>query len=233
MRITILHDAKDIGKHVGDVFEETLHSNPKAVLGLATGSSPLPIYADLIARYQKGAISFREATTFNLDEYLDCPLKDQTYRFFMNHNLFGSIDLRKGQTHFPDPHHPENYDDEIAKAGGVDLQLLGIGRDGHIGFNEPGTPFVSLTHIVTLAESTLEANARFFGGDPHRVPKRAVTMGLGTILKAKRIILVADDSSKRAAIEKLMSHQKDVEWPATVLNDHPNVDVFITEDVLH
>lgn len=93
MRITILHDAKDIGKHVGDVFEETLHSNPKAVLGLATGSSPLPIYADLIARYQKGAISFREATTFNLDEYLDCPLKDQTYRFFMNHNLFGSISV--------------------------------------------------------------------------------------------------------------------------------------------
>jgi glucosamine-6-phosphate deaminase len=233
MRITILHDEKEIGQRVAEIFVQLLNEKPNAVLGFATGSSPLPIYAELIKAYRSGAVSFREATSFNLDEYLACPDKKQTYRYFMDQNLFSQVDIRKSSTHFPSTKNPESYDDLIAKAGGVDLQLLGIGRDGHIGFNEPGAAFDSKTHIVSLAPSTLEANARFFGGDPKKVPTQAVSMGLGTILKAKKIILVADDPSKKDAINKLMSHQEDIAWPATVLNRHANVDIFITESVLH
>jgi glucosamine-6-phosphate deaminase len=232
MRIIILHNAEEIGKRVSDIFVSLLAKQPKSVLGFATGSSPLPIYRALKEDYHLGKISFQEATSFNLDEYLHCPDKKQTYRYFMDHQLFNDIDIQKSRTFFPDPVHPEEYDQKIEKAGGIDLQLLGIGRDGHIGFNEPGAAFDSQTHIMTLAESTLEANARFFNNDPHQVPTQAVTMGLGTIMKARHIILIADDPSKKEAIGKLMSHQKDLLWPATVLNDHSNTDVFITEDVL-
>jgi glucosamine-6-phosphate deaminase len=232
MRITLLHSPEEIGERVAEVFVSTLRKSPAAVLGFATGSSPLPIYARLIKAHREGEVSFREAISFNLDEYLSCPDPKQTYRYFMDHNLFKSVDILHSNTHFPNPKAPEAYDAEIAKAGGVDLQLLGIGRDGHIGFNEPGAAFDSPTHIVSLAPSTLQANARFFQNDPNRVPKQAVTMGLGTIMKAKRIILVADDPSKKEAIEKLMSRKEDLNWPATVLSRHPNVDVFITEDVL-
>ena len=232
MRITILHDEQDIGTHAAEIFIHLLNEKPQAVLGFATGSSPLPVYAHLIEAYQKGRVSFQEAISFNLDEYLECPDPEQTYRHFMAQNLFSRIDILKSNTHFPSPKEPESYDALIEKAGGVDLQLLGIGRDGHIGFNEPGSAFDSKTHIATLAPSTLEANARFFGGDATRVPTRAVSMGLGTILQAKHIVLIADDPSKKDAITKLMSHVEDLACPATVLNRHPNVDVFITESVL-
>jgi glucosamine-6-phosphate deaminase len=233
MRITILHDEKEIGTRVAEIFVHLLQNKPQAILGFATGSSPLPVYAELIKDYREGRVSFREATSFNLDEYLACPDKKQTYRYFMDSNLFSQIDIRKSSTHFPSAKNPESYDEAIQKAGGVDLQLLGIGRDGHIGFNEPGAAFDSKTHIVSLAPSTIEANARFFNGDKSKVPTQAVTMGLGTILQAKQIILIADDPSKKEAISKLMSHQEDLAWPATVLNRHPNVDIFITESVLH
>jgi len=232
MRITILHDEKEIGARVAEIFVRLLNEKPNAVLGFATGSSPLPIYAELVKACRSGRISFREATSFNLDEYLACPDKKQTYRYFMDENLFSQIDIRESFTYFPSPKHPESYDKAIEKAGGVDLQLLGIGRDGHIGFNEPGAAFDSKTHIVTLTPSTLEANARFFDDDPKKVPTKAVSMGLGTILKAKHIVLIADDPSKKEAITKLMSHQEDISSPATVLNRHSNVDVFLSESVL-
>lgn len=232
MRIIVLHDAEEIGKRVSEIFIDALNRNPKTILGLATGSSPLPVYHHLVEAYKQGRVSFRDAKSYNLDEYLHCPDKTQTYRYFMAQNLFNKVDIQKSNTFFPDPNSPESYDKTIALAGGVDLQLLGIGVDGHIGFNEPGTAFDSKTHIVNLAPSTLLANARFFGGDASKVPNQAVTMGLGTILQARHIVLVADTPSKKEAVQKLMSHQKDIAWPASVLNDHANTDVFISEDVL-
>lgn len=232
MRITILPNKNQIGERVGGMIVKLLNDQPKAILGLATGSSPLPIYAALVKSYQEGKVSFKEVTTFNLDEYLACPIPEQTYRSFMNANLFSQVDIDPKKTHFPNPDDPEEYDEEVAKAGGVDLQLLGIGRDGHIGFNEPGTSFHSETHIVALDPSTLQANARFFDNKVEMVPTQAVTMGLGTIMKARHIVLVADDPSKKEAISQLLKGEEDLSCPASVLVRHQNVDIVISEDVL-
>jgi glucosamine-6-phosphate deaminase len=147
----------------------------------------------------------------------------------MEENLFKGIDLPRSSTHFPNPSHPEDYDQEIAEAGGIDIQLLGIGRDGHIGFNEPGTAADSKTHIIDLTESTIEANARFFHNDKSKVPTKAVSMGLGTIMKARHIILIANDPSKKEAIEHLLKKTFNPDWPATILSKHPNVDVFLNQ----
>lgn len=231
MKIIICKDKADLGRKAGDAILSLVRKNPKAVLGLATGSSPLEIYARMAEGCRAG-VSFKQVKSYNLDEYLSCPLEDQTYRYFMNENLFSKIDIDPKNTHFPDAGEPSEYDAEIEKAGGVDMQLLGIGRNGHVGFNEPSTPRDSKTHIVDLTPSTRQANARFFHNDINLVPTQAVTQGLGTIMKAKKIILVANDVSKALPVAYLLANKDSLEVPATILESHPDADIYLTEDVV-
>ena len=231
MIIKIFKDSKKLGIALGKEFVDAVEANPSIILGLATGSSPLGTYASIIENSKERGVSFSKVKTFNLDEYLACPLEDQTYRAFMKENLFSHIDILEENTHFPNATGLSDYDKEIAKAGGVDFQLLGIGRNGHIGFNEPGTPADSLTHVVDLTESTRVANARFFRDDLSLVPTQAVTMGIGTIVKSRHIALIANTLDKAEPIAKLLQGKKDLDCPVTALIDHPHFEVYLTEEV--
>lgn len=231
MKIFIFESKEELGKALGHEFTELVKENPHAILGLATGSSPLETYQAIAEETKAEGISFAEVQSFNLDEYLSCPLEDQTYRYFMNENLFSKIDIQAKNTHFPSVSELGGYDKEIEEAGGVDFQLLGIGRNGHIGFNEPGTDFHSLTHVVDLTDSTREANARFFHNDKNLVPTQAVTMGIGTIKKSRRIALIANGVDKAEAIAKLYREEEDPSFPATALVHHPHFEVYVTAEV--
>ena len=231
MKIFIFESKEELGKALGHEFTELVKENPHAILGLATGSSPLETYQAIAEEAKEEGISFAEVQSFNLDEYLSCPLEDQTYRYFMNENLFSKIDIQAKNTHFPSVSELGGYDKEIEEAGGVDFQLLGIGRNGHIGFNEPGTDFHSLTHVVDLTDSTREANARFFHNDKNLVPTQAVTMGIGTIKKSLRIALIANGVDKAEAIAKLYREEEDPSFPATALVHHPHFEVYVTAEV--
>ena len=231
MKIFIFESKEELGKALGHEFTELVKENPHAILGLATGSSPLETYQAIAEEAKEEGISFAEVQSFNLDEYLSCPLEDQTYRYFMNENLFSKIDIQAINTHFPSVSELGGYDKEIEEAGGVDFQLLGIGRNGHIGFNEPGTDFHSLTHVVDLTDSTREANARFFHNDKNLVPTQAVTMGIGTIKKSRRIALIANGVDKAEAIAKLYREEEDPSFPATALVHHPHFEVYVTAEV--
>ena len=231
MKIFIFESKEELGKALGHEFTELVKESPHAILGLATGSSPLETYQAIAEEAKEEGISFAEVQSFNLDEYLSCPLEDQTYRYFMNENLFSKIDIQAKNTHFPSVSELGGYDKEIEEAGGVDFQLLGIGRNGHIGFNEPGTDFHSLTHVVDLTDSTREANARFFHNDKNLVPTQAVTMGIGTIKKSRRIALIANGVDKAEAIAKLYREEEDPSFPATALVHHPHFEVYVTAEV--
>ena len=231
MKIFIFESKEELGKALGHEFTELVKENPHAILGLATGSSPLETYQAIAEEAKEEGISFAEVQSFNLDEYLSCPLEDQTYRYFMNENLFSKIDIQAKNTHFPSVSELGGYDKEIEEAGGVDFQLLGIGRNGHIGFNEPGTDFHSLTHVVDLTDSTREANARFFHNDKNLVPTQAVTMGIGTIKKSRRIALIANGVDKAEAIAKIYREEEDPSFPATALVHHPHFEVYVTAEV--
>ena len=231
MKIFIFETKEELGKALGHEFTELVKENPHAILGLATGSSPLETYQAIAEEAKAEGISFQDVQSFNLDEYLSCPLEDQTYRYFMNENLFSKIDIQAKNTHFPSVSELGGYDKEIEEAGGVDFQLLGIGRNGHIGFNEPGTDFHSLTHVVDLTDSTREANARFFHNDKNLVPTQAVTMGIGTIKKSRRIALIANGVDKAEAIAKLYREEEDPSFPATALVHHPHFEVYVTAEV--
>ena len=231
MKIFIFESKEELGKALGHEFTELVKENPHAILGLATGSSPLETYQAIAEEAKEEGISFAEVQSFNLDEYLSCPLEDQTYRYFMNENLFSKIDIQAKNTHFPSVSELGGYDKEIEEAGGVDFQLLGIGRNGHIGFNEPGTDFHSLTHVVDLTDSTREANARFFHNDKNLVPTQAVTIGIGTIKKSRRIALIANGVDKAEAIAKLYREEEDPSFPATALVHHPHFEVYVTAEV--
>jgi glucosamine-6-phosphate deaminase len=230
MRVIVKDSPAEIGDYVAAEIASFLREKPNAVLGLATGSSPLPVYASLAVKAREGEVDFSMATTFNLDEYLDCPDEKQTYRYFMDKNLFSLVPIKKDSIHFPSLSSLNSYDKEIASFGGIDFQLLGIGVNGHIGFNEPLTPFDSLTHIIRLTESTRLANSRFFP-NLDSVPHQAISMGLKTILAAKRIVVVADDLSKIKAIAFLLSGNVDPLWPASLLNQHPNVEIVLTKEL--
>ena len=231
MKIFIFESKEELGKALGHEFMELVKENPHAILGLATGSSPLETYQAIAEEAKAEGVSFKDVRSFNLDEYLSCPLEDQTYRYFMNENLFSKIDIQARNTHFPSASELGGYDKEIEEAGGVDFQLLGIGRNGHIGFNEPGTDFHSLTHVVDLTDSTREANARFFHNDKNLVPTQAVTMGIGTIKKSRRIALIANGVDKAEAIAKLYREEEDPSFPATALVHHPHFEVYVTAEV--
>ncbi|MBR2604111.1 MAG: glucosamine-6-phosphate deaminase [Clostridia bacterium] len=226
----IIDTAENIAALAAQQYVDLLTRKPNAILGGATGSTPLGLYAELVRLNKEGKISFKDASSFNLDEYVGLDgTHDQSYRYFMDHNLFDHIDIDKSRTRVPsgiDTSDPAAYDKEIAAAGGVDLQLLGIGNNGHIGFNEPGTPFGSLTHIVELTESTREANKRFFASIDE-VPTHAVTMGVKTVMQARSIILMAIGPAKAPIMKEMLQGPVTEKVPASVLQLHPDVTVYM------
>ena len=226
----IIDTAENIAALAAQQYVDLLKRKPNAILGGATGSTPLGLYAELVRLNKAGKISFKDASSFNLDEYVGLDgTHNQSYRYFMDHNLFDHIDIDKSRTRVPsgiDTSDPAAYDKEIAAAGGVDLQLLGIGNNGHIGFNEPGTPFGSLTHIVELTESTREANKRFFASIDE-VPTHAVTMGVKTVMQARSIILMAIGPAKAPIMKEMLQGPVTEKVPASVLQLHPDVTVYM------
>ncbi|PLR94450.1 glucosamine-6-phosphate deaminase [Bacillus sp. T33-2] len=206
-----------------------IKSKPDAALGLATGGTPVRTYELLVDDFKKNQTSYVDVCTYNLDEYVGIsPENPNSYHYFMYKHLFNDINIPKENVHIPNgqsddiEQEAKNYEAIIDSIGGVDLQLLGIGENGHIGFNEPGTPFDTPTHIVKLAESTRKANARYFG-DEEEVPAYAITMGISTILKSKEILLLASGENKAEAIFRMFAGNVSTDCPASVLRNHPNV----------
>jgi glucosamine-6-phosphate deaminase len=221
-----------VAQAVADRIAEVIRSKPAVVLGLATGGTMEPVYARLVAAFQKGEVSFAGVTSFNLDEYAGLSASHPgSYRSTMNRLLFDHVDIDKERTFLPEasPGAPdkagEHYERMIAEAGGIDLLLLGIGRNGHIGFNEPGSVEDSRTRLVELHQDTLEANARFFSDQP--VPATAITMGIGTILSAKQIALMATGASKQDAIRRATGGGFQIDCPASALQKHGDVRWFL------
>lgn len=217
------------------IMKEVVTSNPHPVLGLATGSSPVGLYKKMIEDHQKNGTSYKNCTTFNLDEYVGLPKNhEQSYYTFMHVNLFNDIDVPEEEIHVPSGCEADeekackDYEDALKKVT-VDIQVLGIGSDGHIAFNEPGTPFSSETHLMDLTEQTRRDNARFFEGDINQVPTRAITQGLASIMRAKKIILIATGANKADAIHNMIKGPKTTDCPASILQDHPDVTVFLDE----
>lgn len=226
---------EELSKKTANDFITVIKNKPNAILGLATGSSPIGAYKELIKAYENKEISFKDCVSFNLDEYIGLKkeYEDQSYKYFMNDNLFSKIDINKNNTFFPIDAFStnmnqdfESYDLKIDSYKGLDILILGIGNNGHIGFNEPGSPIDSKTRMIDLTESTIKANSRFFKSE-NDVPRKSVTMGLSTILKAKKIILVVVGDSKKEALNALMNSKSfDSNWPCTALVNHNNVVVY-------
>ncbi|MDO4258360.1 MAG: glucosamine-6-phosphate deaminase [Actinomycetaceae bacterium] len=236
MRIAILPDDTAIAQIAADRIEELATRKPDFVLGLATGSSPLPLYVELVRRHKDGRISFAQATSFNLDEYVGLP-KDhfEGYSNFIHRHLVDLVDFREGAAHGPDAWTGDShaaaadYDAAIAEAGGIDLQILGIGSDGHIGFNEPAGTLTSRTHVGVLTEQTRRDNSRFFDDDINAVPTHCITQGLGTIMEARECVMVATGEGKAQAVRELIEGPISQRWPATILQMHPNTLVLLDE----
>ncbi|WP_118136962.1 glucosamine-6-phosphate deaminase [Oceanicella sp. SM1341] len=226
--IRVLPDAEAVAGEAARLIGDHLAAEPAAVLGLATGRTPLGIYRRLAARHAAGGLSFARATSFNLDEYRGLgPDHPASFAAYMRRELFGRVDLPASRAHVPPglgdaAEAAARYEAQIAAAGGIGLQLLGIGRNGHIGFNEPGAPFDSRTREVVLDESTREANAPDFPPGTE-VPARALTMGIGTILEARRILLVATGAAKAEALRRAFRAPPDTACPASALTAHPDL----------
>jgi glucosamine-6-phosphate deaminase len=224
----------ELAQLAAGTIEKLLRARPDAVLGLATGSSPLPIYDALVQRHVQVGLSFARATAFTLDEYVGLPPgHPEGYRNVIEHEIAARVDFAAGAVQGPDglaedlPAACAAYEDAIARAGGVDLQILGIGTDGHVGFNEPGSSLASRTRIKTLTEQTRADNARFFGGDIDQVPQHCLTQGLATIMSARHIVLIAAGRVKAEAVHHLVEGPVSAMWPATVLQHHPHVTVLV------
>jgi len=236
MEIVICPDAVAAGKLGADVIVKLLQRKPDAVLGLATGSSPLHIYDELAARHEAGEVSFAKARGFSLDEYVGLPVEHpETYHNVIRKDFVHRVDFDDSAVRGPDglaqdiPAFCAEYEAAMAAAGGVDLQILGIGTDGHIGFNEPGSSLASRTRIKTLTKQTRVDNARFFDGDIDQVPTHCITQGLGTIMSAKQIVLVASGTGKAEAVHHLAEGSVSAMWPGTILQHHPHVTVLLDE----
>ena len=227
-----LPDYETLSFRAATILLDSVRMEPHIVLGLPTGSTPVGMYARVVEECRREYHCFRDVTSFNLDEYVGIPRDDEaSYATYMRRNLFDHVDIDPRRTHIPDGNAPNvdaecrRYERDIDDAGGLALTFLGLGRNGHIAFNEPGTPFNSRTRAVELTESTRRANARFFEG--REAPSRAITMGIGTILESKRIVLLATGSGKEQAIASLRSRRVDVTFPASALWTHPNVHVLV------
>ena len=227
MEIRIFDDAAELGLAAADIFAQTIKNNPSCVLGLATGASPVPTYNRLIELYNAKEITFADVRTFNLDEYCDLPKDDKnSYYTFMHQNLFNHVDIKEENVHILDGNAADAeqeaaaFDAAIKAAGGIDIQLLGIGNNGHIGFNEPADAFTTGTFKVQLTESTLQANSRYFDENP--MPHYALTMGVGSIMDAKKIVLIATGPAKAQAIYNTVKGEVTPLVPASILQQHPD-----------
>lgn len=236
MEIKVFKTYEEMSRAAADIYEEQLRNKPNSVLGLATGSTPIGLYKELIKRNKEGKITFKNAITYNLDEYCKLsPENDQSYKYFMNDNLFNHTDFNKDNLHIPNAFDGdydkvcEEYDKAIKAAGGIDLQLLGIGLNGHIGFNEPDDYFTKETHVVNLTQNTIEANARFFN-DISEVPTQAVTMGIYPIMTAKKVLLVINGKKKFNIFKEATEGKITPQCPASILQLHPNVTVLYSEE---
>ena len=229
-------DYQEMSRRAANIIFAQVTLKPDCVLGLATGSTPVGAYRQLVEWYEKGELDFSGVTSVNLDEYKGLSGdNDQSYRYFMNRNLFDHINIDKSRTFVPDGLEGDSekacaeYNQIIRSVGGIDLQLLGIGGNGHIGFNEPTEAFEPETHCVDLTESTIKANARFFE-KIEDVPTQAYTMGIGTIFKAKRILLIASGKDKAEIVKKAFCGPIDPQVPASILQLHPDVTVVLDKD---
>lgn len=227
--IRISSNADSAANFVASEIANLLKENPSVTLGLATGGTPVEVYRRLVEINQRGDISFADCTTFNLDEYVGLePDHDQSYRYFMQKNLFDYVDVNRDRTHVPDGVAVDlqaacsDYESRIKSAGGIDLQLLGIGMNGHIAFNEPGSDPNGRTSVVELTDNTIAANSRFFE-KAEDVPRQAVTLGIGTILEADRIILMATGSNKAEAVARALVSEPNLDSPASYLQTKKNV----------
>jgi glucosamine-6-phosphate deaminase len=230
----VIAPPEDLARLAADAVEALLRRKPDAVLGLATGSSPLRVYDELARRHAEGGLSFARASAFMLDEYVGLPEDHpERYRNVIETEIASRVDFRPGAVRGPDGLAEdliaacEAYEQAIVDAGGVDLQLLGIGTDGHIAFNEPGSSLASRTRIKTLTEQTRADNARFFDGDIDRVPQHCLTQGLATIMAARHLVLLATGRGKAEAVHHLVEGAVSAMWPATILQHHPHVTVLV------
>ena len=227
MDYRIFENTDELAVCCADIFTDLLTKKPHCVLGLATGTSPVKTYKELINRYQAGIISFADVTTFNLDEYCGLPKDDKnSYYTFMHQNLFDAVDIKAENTHLMNGNAQDAekeaaaFDRMIDCAGGIDIQLLGVGRNGHIGFNEPSDHFSDGSFKVKLNDSTIEANSIYFDENP--MPRYALTMGIGTIMKAKKIVLIATGEKKAEAIRSAIRGEVTPRCPVSILQQHPD-----------
>jgi len=235
MRIHIFESYEELSKKAAEIIKSQIVLKNDSVIGFATGSTPLGTYKELINMYKEG-LDFSDITTFNLDEYYGLPASDvNSYRYFMYNNLFDHINVDRKKVHIPDGETNDvekfckDYEQSIQNAGGIDLQILGIGKNGHIGFNEPDDNMDVPTHLTGLTEDTINANSRFFDSID-QVPKQAITMGLGTIMKSKRILLLASGTDKAEIIERMLKQPVvTTNIPASFLFLHNNVDILVDE----
>ena len=236
MQIAICKTKEEACRRAADVIADAIRANPRIVLGLATGSTPVAMYRELINDNKAGKVDFSTVRSFNLDEYQGLPpTHDQSYRYFMNANLFDHVNIDKANTRVP-PGQAEDvpaacaaYEAEIKAAGGIDIQVLGIGSDGHIAFNEPGSSLVSRTRLVSLTEQTIRDNARFFASEAD-VPRYAVSMGVGTIMEARKIIMLCFGANQADAVKASVEGGISQFCPASILQMHPDAMVFLDEE---
>lgn len=235
MRIIKTKNYEEMSRRAADIMAAQIILKPDCVLGLATGSTPEGLYAQLVRLYRSGDVDFQHVHTVNLDEYRGLRRSDpHSYYYFMHRHLFSNVNIDLKNTHLPDGETEDaqiacqEYEAVVQSLGGIDMQLLGIGRNGHIGFNEPDAAFAPYTHCVRLTDSTIEANARFFESADY-VPREAYTMGIGTIMRARRILLTASGESKAEILNKMVYGPVVPSVPASILQFHPNVTIVCDE----
>lgn len=235
MKVIVVKDYEELSKKGAEIIANVIKENPACTLGLATGSSPIGTYQNLVAMNKKGEISFKDVKSYNLDEYCGIDrTHPQSYYYFMHDNLFNHVDIKEENTHVPYAApgsdldaEAKKYTDELNKVT-IDLQLLGIGGNGHIGFNEPGTPFEQETFVVTLTDKTRQDNKRFFNSIDE-VPTHAMTMGIANIMRAKSILMLISGPAKADTVVKLLKGEISPAFPASILHKHDNVTVIIDE----
>jgi len=233
MKIIIKESYEELSEEAAAIVAGALKNKPNLILGLASGETPIGTYKILIEKYQKGEIDFKDITTFNLDEYVGLASEHpRSYHSYMKNNFFSEVNLNPQNIFFP-PTNPEEFgefENKIKDLGGIDLQILGVGGDGHIAFDEPGSSFDSRTRIVTLREETIRDNAKLFNNNIDEVPHQGATMGLATIMEAKRLLLLAFGEKKAEVVSKALKGPITTEMPASILQKHPDLAVILDKD---